>query len=155
MSLDVHAHGLLLKEQSVLRQRLIELRRVTLAQRDMLQPFVRGEYDYISGALEQRFSHVHDHLTKVIEQLDNLRERLSNVRENYHTAVAVRTNEIMKTLTMFATVMLPLTLVAGIYGMNLRFWPPQEEPYSFGFVLACMAAITLVLVVYFRRKRWL
>ena len=61
----------------------------------------------------------------------------------------------MKLLTVFAAVMLPLTLIAGIYGMNLQLWPPSNQPFSFWIVLAVMSTIAVIMLIYFRRRKWL
>lgn len=144
-----------LAEAADLRGDLLELRQLAFSQRELLTPVSRGEYDFVSDSLEQRFGHVCDHLSNVIDLVDTLREQLNNVRDNYHTALANRTNDIMKTLTIFATIMLPLTFVAGIYGMNLPLWPPPESPASFWGVMGLMVAIAAGLLYFFRRRGWL
>ena len=138
-----------------LRRELLELRRVAASQRELLMPLAEGEFDYISEHLGQRFSHVRDHLVEVVELIDTQRERLNGVRDNYHTALAVRTNDVMKTLTVLAAVFLPLSVVAGIYGMNLPVWPSPEHPLSFWIVLAAMAVIGGGFLLYFKRRGWL
>jgi len=144
-----------LTEAADLRGDLLELRQLAFSQRELLTPVRRGEYDFLSDSLEQRFGHVCDHLSNVIDLVDTLREQLHNVRDNFHTALANRTNDIMKTLTIFATIMLPLTLVAGIYGMNLPLWPPSDQPASFWGVMSSMVVIAAGLLYYFRRRGWL
>ena len=138
-----------------LRRELLEIRRVAASQRGLLTPLAEGEFDYVSETLGQRFSHVRDHLIKVVELIDGLRERLSGVRDNYHTAVANRTNEVMKTLTVFAAVLLPLSVVTGIYGMNLPVWPPADHPFSFWGVLVLIIVMGGGLLAYFRTRKWL
>lgn len=154
-SLSDQVDGSILAEAAELRGDLLELRQLAVSQRELLAPVRRGEYDFLSDSLEQRFSHVSDHLSDVIDLMDMLREQLHYVRENYHTALANHTNDIMKTLTIFATIMLPLTFVAGIYGMNLPLWPPPEHPASFWGVIGAMAVIALALLYVFRRRGWL
>ncbi|MBU0640206.1 MAG: magnesium/cobalt transporter CorA [Planctomycetes bacterium] len=138
-----------------LRRDLLELRRVAAAQRELLSPLADGELDYVSEELAQRFSHVRDHLIKAVELIDAQRERLAGVRDNYHTALASRTNDAMRTLTVFAAVLLPLSVVAGIYGMNLPLWPSPEHPSSFWIVLAAMVAMGGGFLLYFKRRGWL
>lgn len=144
-----------LTEAADLRGDLLELRQLAFSQRELLTPVRRGEYDFLSDSLAQRFGHVCDHLSNVIDLVDTLREQLHNVRDNYHTALANRTNDIMKTLTIFATIMLPLTCIAGIYGMNLPLWPPPEHPASFWGVMGSMVIIAAGLLYFFRRRGWL
>ena len=145
----------ILEDVSGLRRDLLEVRRVAAAQRELLTPLAEGEFDCVSERLGQRFNHIRDHLFKVVELIDAQRERLTGVRDNYHTTLAVRTNDVMKTLTVFAAVLLPLSVVAGIYGMNLPVWPPPEHPLSFWIVLATMVAMGGGLLVYFKRRGWL
>lgn len=145
----------LLPELADLRRDLIQLRRLATAQRELLQPLMTGEYDFISEALSQRFQHVRDHLSQVIEAVDGMREVMGGVYQNYHSALAGRTNEIMKVLTIYAGILLPLTLIAGIYGMNLPLWPAPESPWSFWVVMGIMIGTTLLLYVQFRRRKWL
>ena len=154
-SLDAGVGETILADVSDMRRSLLELRRLASAQRELLAPVARGDYDYISSNLEQRFGHVHDHLTETVEQIDGLREHLRAVRENYHTALTSRMNETMKTLTIFAAILLPLSLVAGIYGMNVALWPGPTHPQGFLGVLGAMAIIAGATLYYFRRRRWL
>jgi len=145
----------ILEDMMDLRREILGLRRVAAAQRELLTPLAEGEFDYVSERLGQHFSHVRDHLIKVVELIDAQRERLAGVRDNYHTALAVRTNGVMKTLTGFAAVLLPISVVAGIYGMNLRVWPSPGHPWGFWIVLAAMAAMGGGFLLYFKRRGWL
>ncbi len=138
-----------------LRRELIDLRRFAASQRELVLPLARGECDYIAESLEQRFNHVYHHLTDVVEALDSLLERLHGIRENYHTALTVRINDVMKTLTLFAAILLPMSVVAGIYGMNLQTWPSDKSPWGFWLVLGAMALLAVAMFRLFRRKRWL
>jgi len=154
-SLEPDVEQDVLQEAVAFRKELVGLRHLALSQRELLTPLSSGDCDYVSDSLGVRFSHVRDHLTKVIELIDSQRERLSMVRDNYHTALANRTNEIMKTLTLFATLVLPLSLIAGVYGMNVELWPPADSPSSFYIILVGMAAAAALLLYYFRRKYWI
>jgi magnesium transporter len=149
---DVDAQ--LLSELSNLRRDLLELRRLATSQRDLLRPLMQGEYDFVSSSLSQQFHHVRDHLSQVIDSVNSLRELLGGVYQNYHSALAGRTNETMKVLTIYAGILLPLTLIAGIYGMNLPI-PAADKPWSFWVVMAIMAATTWVLYAHFRRRKWI
>lgn len=137
------------------RKDLLEIRRLANAQRHLLLPLAKGEYDFISQTLSQRFSHLRDHLSEVIETVDGMRETLLSIRDNYHAALARRTNDIVKILTIYAGILLPLSLISSIYGMNLPVWPRADEPWSFAAVLGMMGLIAVGLVLYFRKKRWI
>jgi magnesium transporter len=149
---DVNAT--LLTDLAQLRRDLLALRRLATAQRELLSPLMLGEYDFISGSLSQQFHHVSDHLSQVIDTVNGLRELLGGVYQNYQSALAVRTNEIMKMLTIYAGILLPLTLVAGIYGMNMPL-PAADKPWSFWGVMGIMIGIALLLYASFRRRKWL
>ena len=153
-SLSPDANESILEDVLDLRRELLELRRIAASQRELLTPVIDGEFDYISEVLAQRFSHVRDHLVKAVEQVDGQRERLTGVRDNYHATLAVRANDAVQTLTVFAAVLLPLSVVAGIYGMNLPVWPPGENPLSFWAVIAVMLAMAGGLMLYFKRRGW-
>jgi magnesium transporter len=149
---DVEAQ--LLSELSNLRRDLLELRRLATSQRDLLRPLMQGEYDFVSSSLSQQFHHVRDHLSQVIDSVNSLRELLGGVYQNYHSALAGRTNETMKVLTIYAGILLPLTLIAGIYGMNVPI-PAADKPWHFWVVMAIMAVTTWVLYTHFRRRKWI
>jgi magnesium transporter len=153
-SLEQARGGVVWETVSELRRKLLELRAVASSHRELLVPIAKGECDYISEALEQRFAHVRDHLTQVIETIDVQRELLHGVRDDYHSALADQMNETMKMLTLIATVLLPLSLIAGVYGMNLPLWPAPDQPWSFWTVVGGMFVVGLAMFGYFRWKRW-
>jgi len=126
-SLSMDLEETLLAEAADVRRELLQLRRLTAALQELLLPLIKGEYEIVREELWQGFQHVRDHLAQVIDSIDAQREFLSGVRENYHATLAHRTNAVMKVLTIFAGVMLPLTVIAGIYGMNLPVWPSGER----------------------------
>lgn len=144
-----------LEQAAAVRRDILELRRLAVAQRQLLLPVAKGEYDFVSETLSQRFSHVCDHLSHVVDSVDALRELIVSIRENYHAALTRRTNDTMKLLTVLTAILMPLTLIAGIYGMNLPLWPPSDHPLSFWGVLATMVLSAAGMLYYFRRRRWL
>jgi magnesium transporter len=144
----------LLSDLADLRRDLLELRGLATSQRDLLRPLIHGEYDFVSGSLSQQFHHVQDHLSQVIETVNSLRELLGGVYQNYHSALTNRTNETMKVLTIYAGILLPLTVIASIYGMNLPI-PAADQPWSFWLVLGFMVGISALLYAHFRRRKWI
>ncbi len=154
-SLDLDINETILKDTAEIRRDLLEFRQMAVAQRDLLTPITEGEYEVISPTLEQRFSHVRDHYRQVIERIDLLRERIQVIRENFHAAQARRMNTIVKTLTIFSALLLPLTFLASIFGMNFQFWPPPDHWASFWGVLGVMAVLAGILLIFFRWRKWL
>ena len=154
-SFIVSTDGTLLEEVADLSRNLVELRRVAVAQRALLNPVAKGEYDFVSSNLGQRFGHAVAHLSHTIELVDGMRELLGGVVANYHSNVAKETNDIVKTLTIYAAILLPLSVIAGIYGMNVPIWPNPNHPFAFWGVIGAMLIIAGGSAVYFRRKKWL
>lgn len=137
-----------------LRRELLELRRMASAQRELLLPIANGETDYVAEDLDVHFSHVRDHLTTTLDIIDTHREILQAVRENYHLTLSNRLNEIMKVLTIFSSFFLPLSFIAGVYGMNMQLWPEPHGLRTFWEVLALMGACSVAMLIYLLRKRW-
>jgi magnesium transporter len=154
-SLEPDVDESLMQDVSTFRRELIDLRHIAASQLELLTPLCRGECDYVSEGLGQGFSHVKDHLAKVLDSVSGLRELLGGVRDNYSSTLMNRTNDQMKLLTIYATVLLPLSVIAGIYGMNLDLWPPPEQPWSFWGVMAAMGVVAVGSFLLFRWRKWI
>jgi len=152
-SLTMDADVSLLAQLSEQRETVLDMRRMIAAQRELVAAFAHGEYDEISDRLQGRFQHVRDHLTQAYELIEAQREIVHGIRDNYFAVLSERTNRFMRTLTLFATFMLPLTFIAGLYGMNVWLWPDTSSPYTTLFVLGIMAAVVAMMIIYFRRKK--
>ena len=98
---------------------------------------------------------VYDHTIQVIDAIETFRDILSGMLDIYLSSISNRMNEVMKVLTIIATIFIPLTLVAGVYGMNFRFMPELESQWGYPAVLLCMLVIGVIMLIYFRRKKWL
>jgi magnesium transporter len=145
----------LLGELSDIRREVAGLRRLVLAQREAVGPFAHGGYAFIDAPARDNFAHVSAHLTHAVELTDALRDITHGVLDNHYAMQGERTNAFMRTLTLFATLTMPLSLIAGIYGMNLVLWPPQGEPLTTVLVLSGMVTVVLIMLLYFRRRNWL
>ncbi len=139
----------------VLKRSLFALRRIATYQREMLMRLARQGTEAIPEAALPFFRDVCDHMTQVLFLTDSYRELASNILEMHLSMQGNRLNEVMKTLTMFSTLLLPLSLVAGIYGMNFEAMPELKWRLGYPFALGVMAVIALGILYYFRRKRWL
>ena len=98
---------------------------------------------------------VYDHAIQVIDTIEIFREMLSGMLDIYLSSISHRLNEVMKVLTIIATIFMPLTFIAGIYGMNFKYMPELEWRWGYLVVLFIMAAVGGIMVVYFRKKKWL
>ena len=145
----------LLPELMYLRRDLLGLRQVLAAQRDAVNLLTQQGPPLISERARVYFRDVADLYQRVLEVTEIQRDALAGVRDTYFTMISNRTNEIMKTVTIMATIMLPPTVVSGIHGMNFRVMPEIEWTYGYPFSLGLMACIVGGMLYYFRRKRWL
>ena len=100
------------------------------------------------------FRNLHDHISQVLSSTSAVKDKLSSMNEYYLSVVSNKTNEIMKTLALVATICVPITVIAGIYGMNFQHMPELSSPMAYPIVLASMAGVGLSLYGYFRRKKW-
>jgi magnesium transporter len=140
-----------LGESQALRRDVILLRRTLGPQRDVLRQLSHSTSRLIE-ATSRSFEDVYDHYFRLVESLDAARALLGVVLDTYRGAVAERTNEVMRVLTVFSAIMLPLALIAGMWGMNFASIPASEEPWGFLGLLGVMAALGIGLWVYFVRR---
>ncbi|MGE0709366.1 MAG: magnesium/cobalt transporter CorA [Planctomycetota bacterium] len=138
-----------------LKGSLHRLRRLCSAQLSVLERLARAEFDEIPDEARPFFRDVHEHMAQVTEALENERDELNAVFDAYHSLSAHRMNEIMKVLTLISTIMLPLTFLAGVYGMNFKHMPELEWSWGYPALWGVMLAISLAMVGYFRRRGWL
>ena len=138
-----------------LKRSLQRLRRIAMHQREVLLRLSRGEFDQIPEKALPFFRDIHDHFVRVSDLADGYRELLSGALDAYLSVVSNRMNEVMKTLTLVATIMLPLTFIAGVYGMNFEHMPELHWALGYPFALALMAFVALGMGLWFRYKRWL
>lgn len=127
--------------------------------RDTLSILARGDPAHVGEETERYFRDVYEHLVQLVEFTETYRDLVTGTRDIYLNSLSMSTNEVMKKLTVVATIVLPLTFVAGIYGMNFAESPYNmpELAWEFGYpaVMLGMAAIALTMIVYFYRKDWL
>ena len=131
-----------------LRRDAITLRSLLAPERDMVRALSRAELD-LAGSVRRDLESVHDDYFRIVESLDTARALLGAVLDTYRSTVAERTNEVMKVLTVFSAIFLPLTLLAGIYGMNFATMPELSWRWGYAALVALMAVIGIGLWVYF------
>ncbi len=138
-----------------LKQNLIILRKSIWPFREVVSRIERSRYSLIDEKILIYIRDIYDHSIQVMETVETYRDMLSGMLDIYLSSVSNRMNEVMKVLTIIATIFIPLTLIAGIYGMNFRFMPELEIPFAYPLVWLSMLVVGLVLVGFFRRKRWI
>lgn len=144
----------LLQRLHTLRKRVMRVRRAAWPIRDMLNTALRGESDLFDEATLPYLRDLQDHTLQVIDIVENFRDVLTSLMDVYLSSLSQRTNEVMKVLTVIATVFIPLTFVAGVYGMNFKFMPELQWHWSYAAFWVAMAVITAIQVYYMRRKGW-
>jgi magnesium transporter len=137
-----------------MKRNLHALRRTSVHQREMLLRLSRGEFPEIAADAAPYFRDVYDHFARVSDLAESHREHLTSILEGYWSVQSNRMNEIMKTLTLMSTVMLPLTFVAGLYGMNFEHMPELHWAYGYPFALGLMLVIGTAIVAWFRYRKW-
>lgn len=134
------------------RRDSIVLRRALAPERDMVRSLMHEGMPGIDDRARRRLDSVYDDCFRVVESLDMARALLASVLETYRSAVAERMNEVMKVLTVFSAIILPLSLLAGIYGMNFSNMPELDQPWAYFALLGAMAFIAVGLWLYFSRR---
>jgi magnesium transporter len=139
-----------------IKRSLQMLRRTTISQREILNRLARAEFDQIPRESMPFYRDVYDHFSRVTELVDSYRELTAGLLDAHFSIQSHQMNEIMKRLTLISTIMLPLSLVAGIYGMNFKkVFPELEWEYGYFYALGVMAFIAAGIVLYFKKKKWL
>jgi magnesium transporter len=131
------------------------LRKTLILEREVLARLTRGEFDLIEPREIAYYRNVYDHLVRYTELIESAREMVSDLMQSHLAAVSNRLNEIMKVLTMISTVVLPMTLIAGVYGMNFKHMPELDWQYGYPFALGLMVAATVGALALFRWMKWL
>jgi len=138
-----------------LKNEIMYLRRTIGPQADIISSVARGDFELISPANIIYFRNIYDNLVRLNDIIGTSRDVITGAMEAYTSIVSNRLNEVMKTLTIIATIMMPLTLVASIYGMNFKHMPELNSKFGYPAVLAIMITITTMMLLFFKRKKWI
>ncbi|MCB1195574.1 magnesium/cobalt transporter CorA [bacterium] len=138
-----------------LRRDLIVLRKSVWPLRDMINILQRGEYREIEKQTLLYMRDLYDHTVHVIDSIETSRELIGGLMDMYMSNLSIRMNETMKVLTSIATIFIPLTFIAGIYGMNFSFMPELQWHYGYFAVLGAMAVLGVIMGIYFKCRKWL
>jgi magnesium transporter len=143
-----------LQEIHRLKREMIFLRRSVWPLRELVNSMERIESPLIQKTTRIYLRDVYDHTIQVIDTLETYRDMLSGMHDTYLSSISNRMNEVMKVLTIIATIFIPLTFIAGIYGMNFEFMPELKRRWAYFGVWGVILVIALVMVAYFKRKKW-
>lgn len=148
------SHRTLLELQRVKRE-LIHIRRYVAPIREVMAAILRSESELIEEKTRIYLRDVSDHAIRVAESIDAYKDILASLMDVYVSSVSNRLNEVMKVLTVFASIFIPLTFLTGIYGMNFEYMPELKWKYSYFCLWGLFVAIPLALWRYFKKKKWL
>ena len=145
----------ILEEVMDLRRGVARLKRISHRQLEVLYRMSHGEFTQIPENVLPFFRDVHDHLMRISDLAENYRDLVGGLFEIHFAVIGNKTNEIMKILAIVSAIILPLTLIAGIYGMNFENMPELHSKYGYGLTLLAMLLITILLLYYFWRRGWI
>jgi len=144
-----------LKDMYALKRELTLARRQIWPLRDMVNQLIREDNMQISKEAIPYYRDLYDHIMQVLDTIDSYRELVASLVDVHLSTISNRMNQVMKTLTIFSAVFMPLTFIVGVYGMNFEFMPELKEPYGYYYVWGLMVAVTIGMIFYFKTKKWM
>jgi magnesium transporter len=136
------------------RKVIQQIKRNVWPTRELLSAWKKSESSLIKKKTNPFINDVYEHVIEIIENLEIQRESISALVELFMSNLSLKQNEVMKTLTIIATIFIPLTFIAGVYGMNFQFMPELGWKYGYFFIWILFLGSTLAMVYYFKRKKW-
>lgn len=138
-----------------LKREVVSIRRYISPIRDLVNEMLRSESHLVEARTHIYLRDVYDHAVRIVESVELHRDIISGLLDIYLSSVSKRMNEVMKVLTVFATIFIPMTFLTGIYGMNFKYMPELEWHWSYPLLWVVFISIPVTLLVYFKRKKWL
>lgn len=142
-------------EVQQLKREILKVRRAIFPLREVVNRIEKSGHSLIHKKTITYYRDVYDHLIQVSENIDIYREMIWSLMDMYMTSISNRMNEVMKVLTIIATIFIPLTFIAGIYGMNFKYIPELQYKYSYFILWGIMILLFIGMLYYFKRKKWL
>ena len=143
----------LARELLVTKRDILAYRRIVRPQIEVLELLEKKEYPFLKVDPDVYFGDLADHMRRISVELEDLKEVIQGLHDTHVSLATDRTNEVIRTLTVIATIMLPLSVISGLYGMNVSL-PLDSSPYAFLVVLAVMAIVAGGMLLFFRSRRW-
>lgn len=137
-----------------IKQDIISIRRFIWPARDLLSSIEKSDHSLISRDTKLYLRDVSEHALRAIETVEMYREMATGAFEIHLSSISNRMNEIMRILTMISTFFIPLTFIAGIYGMNFKYMPELERPWAYPALLGIMVLIAFFMAIFFKRRKW-
>jgi len=147
--------GKSLSEIQKTKRSLVVLIKTVFPLREAIGKLLRRENPLVNDSTQIFLNSVYDHAVHIIESIETQRDILSGLMEIYLTNISNRMNSVMKVLTVIATIFIPLTFIAGVYGMNFKYFPELSWPLGYAFFWALCLACVLAMLIFFKKKKWL
>lgn len=138
-----------------MKREMIFLRKAVWPMRELVNNMERSETELIKPTTDIYLRDVNDHIIRVIDTVETYRDLLSGMMDIYLSSVSNRMNEVMKVLTIITTIFVPVTFIAGVYGMNFEFMPELHSKWGYPLTWIVMLTVMISLMTYFRKKKWL
>lgn len=145
----------MVRELNVIKAQLVLLRRGLAPQLEALTRMMRADMPLVTAEVRTYLRDTHDHCHQLLDVVDSHRELVAGLMNTYLSIVSNRTNEVMKVLTIMASIFIPLTFLAGVYGMNFKQMPELDRWWAYPVLLGVMALVAVVMLVQFWRRGWL
>lgn len=138
-----------------MKREMVFLRKSVWPVREVVNGLERSESDLVDKSLSIYMRDLYDHTVQVIDTIETMREMVSGMLDIYLSSTSNRMNEVMKLLTIMASIFIPLTFIAGIYGMNFESMPELHSRWGYPFTLALMLVVAISMILYFKKRKWL
>jgi len=151
---EISAKGIV-EKISIIRRNAIIFQTIVKPQIAIFAELEKGNRPFLNGNLKAYWGNINDHLHKIWDQLEDYRELIEGLAATNESLLSFRTNEIIKILTIFSVVLMPLTLLSGIYGMNLKYLPLAHHPFALEIISGIMLSLIISMLAFFKKKRWI
>ena len=150
-----HPREDMISEIQLLKKKATFLQKSITPARGVISRIERNNHSLIQGSCKPYFRDLHDHIVQIAETLASYRDILWGLTDTYMGAMSNKMNNIMRLLTLISTIFIPLTFIVGVYGMNFEHMPELHYPWAYPIVWLIMIGISIVMLIYFKRKKWL
>ncbi len=145
----------LITTNRLVRKEILAIRKVLYPSLEAINKLNRFRPDLIGQDIQRYFDDIDDHLVQILDYIDTYRELSAELKENYLSNLSFKMNQVMKLLTIITTIFIPLSFVAGVYGMNFHYMPELTWKYGYFAVWGLMVAMIITMLIYFRKKKWM
>ncbi len=138
-----------------LKRKIFTFRKIAWPVREIINNLLQTKFTFVSDFVLPYFRDVYDHIMQIIDTVETFRDMLGSMYDVYLSSLTNRINEVMKVLTIIATLFIPLTFVASIYGMNFKYMPELQWKWGYFVILGVMTLMVIGMLIYFRKKKWI